>query len=102
MPHVQREPRGTYNRWLIRDYDAILDGFPASEIGVGYVRIGFDTNPDGEKGSRYWITIGPDEFNELARAMMTAGPTPAIKAFGVALQETPEIPLPAANVTAAA
>ena len=102
MPHVRRDPRGMDNYRLVRNYDAPLNAFPRTEQQVGYVRIAFGTNPDGRKGSIYWITIGPDEFTDLARAMMTASPTTAIKAFGIAMQETPEIPQSAANVSTAA
>jgi len=85
MPHVQREQRVSENPENWRDYDATLEQWDRN------VLIKFTTNPDGQKGSVYRVTIGQDEFKELASIMMSADPTAAIRAFGTAMQEAPEI-----------
>jgi hypothetical protein len=85
MPDVQREQRESENAETWRDFDATLEPW------ARYVLIKFTTNPDGERGNVFRVTIGRDEFKELASAMMSADPTAAIKAFGAAMQEAPEI-----------
>lgn len=89
MPLVHREPRGTDNYNLWGDYDAKL-----VHLGLDQFCVQFSTNPDGEKDSRYFVTFTPNDFGELAAAMMKADPTAAIKAFGSAMQEMPNIPKP--------
>jgi hypothetical protein len=83
MPDVQREQR--LNPEAGENYEAEM--MPWSNK----VLIKFDTNPDGQKGSIFRITIGPYEFNDLAQYMMSADLMAAIKAFGLALQGLPEI-----------
>jgi len=85
MPQVQREQRESENVEAWRDYDAALEPWDQ------YVLIKFTTNPDGQKGNIFRVTIGRDEFKELAQAMMHADPSAAIKAFGAAMQAVPEI-----------
>jgi hypothetical protein len=60
----------------------------------GWVEFGFRTNPNGEKQSTFDVRIGRESFAELAQAMMNANPHEAIKAFGLAMQQIPEIPRP--------
>ena len=83
MPEVAREQRA--NPEAGENYEAEM--MPWSNK----VLIKFYTNPDGQKGSNFRITIGADEFNDLAQYMMRADLMTAIKAFGFALQGLPEI-----------
>ncbi len=81
MPHVQREQREPENVKTWRDYDAALEPWNRC------VLIKFTTNPDGQRGNAFRVTIGREEFRELAAVMMSADPTAAIRAFGAAMQE---------------
>ena len=83
MPEVVREQRA--NQEAFDNYEAEMTPW------VNKVLITFDTNPDGQRGSNFRITIGADEFNDLAQYMMRADLMAAIKAFGVALQGVPDI-----------
>jgi hypothetical protein len=86
MPNVHREPRGSPENWSAwRDFEASLQEW------AGHVLIAFSTNPDGPKGSAYNVTIAPNEFGKMAQMMVRANPTAAIRAFGTAMQEIPEI-----------
>jgi hypothetical protein len=45
-----------------------------------------------QRGSGFYIPIGPQDFEKLAKEMMTTNPEAAVRAFGAALQEVPKIP----------
>lgn len=61
--------------------DATLSQYPTQG---GYVHLSFRAGSD-ERMSTFTVYIQPDSFDELASAMMRAGPQAAIKAFGLAL-----------------
>jgi hypothetical protein len=48
------------------------------------IEVGFSEGPNG---SSLHTTIVPDQFEHVARIMMTADPQAAIRAFGAAMQE---------------
>lgn len=58
-----------------------------------YVEIRHSTDAP-ERNADYHAAIGPEDFKMLASIMMAVDPYEAIKAFGAALQEAPEIPKP--------
>jgi hypothetical protein len=70
--------------------------FDASVVVAGLgstrqVEIRFTTNPGGLRKNSFSALIGAADFEELASAMMQADARAAIKAFGAALQDVPEI-----------
>jgi hypothetical protein len=99
MPNVHREPESG-SVWQWKDYEAGWGAGQANADWSGAVWIAFRTNPDGLRRQCYNVSISGNEFTELAQLMMKANPTAAIKAFGAAMQETPDIP--AAHTAAAA
>ena len=95
MPQVIRSQRGSDSSWVTKkEYKGYLRveritlDYPDH---YGYLVILFGTNPDGQRGNTYDVRVFPREFAEVARAMMEADPTAAIKAFGAAMQDVPEI-----------
>jgi hypothetical protein len=80
-----REPYETPHSWRThRDYAARVarNRDPRGR----WLVIGFDTNPGGGKRQSYSVVAMPDDFEELAIAMLKADPEAAIRAFGAALQ----------------
>jgi hypothetical protein len=90
MPSVRREPRSDpFGKGT--DYAATLR---AKWNAEWYLSIAFTTNPGGLNRSDFDVMIGPEEFKDLARAMIKVDPAAAIKAFCYAMQEAPKIPKP--------
>ena len=65
----------------------ISDARLRAEMGV--VTLGYSRNMNGRDKTHYSVIVGPDDFANLALAMMNANPQAAIKAFGAALQAGP-------------
>jgi hypothetical protein len=80
-----------------KEYTAGIGTQPRRGGWGGFVEIRFTTNPEGVRKQSFDVQIGPEDFKDLAQAMMLADAQAAIKGFGVAMQDVPEIPRPASK-----
>jgi hypothetical protein len=83
------------------DAQVRVGGWPWRDGYPRWVELRFCTGGD-KNGSSYTVYVSSKNFKEIVQAMMQANPQEAIKAFGAAMQEVPEIALPSRESPVAA
>jgi hypothetical protein len=73
-----------------KELDGSLRAVTGSDGMFENLEIGFSTDA-AQNNSYFYAVISPRRFKELASQMMKAHSQEAIKAFGAAMQEVPEI-----------